>query len=177
MLSCERSRQSARVLITGYHKQGILQRAFVDFLTITLLKIYLCFLGILLKTKDRWTSVRLSPANSCVFPFRQPIPRQPPSGADELREQYALSGRQPFSRHSLHGAYELRKQYAVAGLGISRSAERGNGFQKDRHPLRWFLSSWDSIFRPFGDTSERRNVPFLLRGGTEKRNGSTVTSA
>ena len=34
----------------------------------------------------------------------------------------------------------------------------GNGFQKDRHPLRWFLSSWDSIFRPFWETSERRNA-------------------
>ena len=49
------------------------------------------------------------------------------SGAHEARERYALSGRQPFPRQPFCGATELRKQYAVAGLGISRSAERGNG--------------------------------------------------
>ena len=105
----------------------------------------------------------------CAVTGRQPVPRQSFSGAREARERYDLSGRQAIPRHSLHGAHELRQQYAVAGLGISPLASGGNGFQKDRHPLRWFLSSWDSIFRPFWDTSERRNVPFLLRGVTEKK--------
>ena len=58
---------------------------------------------------------------------QQPFSRQPFSGAHESRERYALSGRQPIFLHPFHGATELRKQYAVAGLGISRSAERGNG--------------------------------------------------
>ena len=101
---------------------------------------------------------------------------QPPSGAREARERCAASGRQPIPRHSLHGAHELRKQYAVSGLGISPLASGGNDFQKDRHPLRWFLSSWDSIFRPFGDTSAHGTaLPFLFELGTEIRNGSTVT--
>ena len=63
----------------------------------------------------------------------------------------------------------VAKQYVLSGLGISPLASGGNGFQKDRHPLRWFLSSWDSIFRPFGDTSAHGTAsPFLFVLGTEK---------
>ena len=55
----ERSRQSACALLTEYHKQGFLQRVFVDFLTITLLQFYLYFLGILLKNNAQ-TDICLS---------------------------------------------------------------------------------------------------------------------
>ena len=62
------------------------------------------------------------------------------------------------------------------GWGFRRLRAGGNDFQKDRHPLRWFLSSWDSIFRPFWDTSAHGTQAFLFVLGTEKRNGSTATT-
>ena len=90
------------------------------------------------------------------------LPRK--NGAREARERNAVAGQQPIFLHALSGAYELRKRYAVSGLGISRSAERGNGplarrAQKGRDTygfppsLNSYLSLGDLANEPYGSTS------------------------
>ncbi len=100
----------------------------------------------------------------------RPFSWQPLCDAHESRQRYAVSGRQPFSRQTFSGATEPAKQYAVAGRGISRSAERGRTAlprgAKRIDNLRFSILL--GLQLSLGDTSERRNVPFLLRGGTEK---------
>ena len=63
----------------------------------------------------------------CAVTGRQPSFLHALSGATEARERYALSGRQPIFLHALSGADELRKRYVLSGLGISPSADGGNG--------------------------------------------------
>ena len=86
------------------------------------------------------------------------------SGTHESRERYAAAGRQAIPRYPFSGAHELRMQYAVAGLGISRSAERGNGplarrAQKGKDTygflssLNFYLSLGSLANEPYGSTS------------------------
>ena len=110
---------------------------------------------------------------------------------NRVAKQYALSGRQPIFLHAFHGATEPAKQYAVAGLGISRSAERGNGpharraqkgrdtygfhpsFESPRFPLflsrrterlrRSYLCSGPEKERQYRYQLVGRKAPFLFR--------------
>ena len=98
----------------------------------------------------------------------QPFSQKPFSGADELRSNTPLPGGSLFLGSRFPVQPSCVSNTPLPGWGVSPSADGGNGFQKDRHPLRWFLSSWDSIFRPFGIPRSDGTQAFLHRGGTEK---------